>query len=256
MGKIKLGLFLLLSLLIFSLLFMGNEKIDTTFSLLPPSPSHPFGTDYLGRDLLSISSKGLIFSFLLSFITSCCATIFALLFTFLNSTKYLFVLSSSLVKTLKVIPSTIFAIFLVSIFGNGAEKIVISLSLVEGASLSVILSSLVKRIKSENYVIAARSTGLRESKIFIKHIIPSLFPYIKENFALNMIRAIISESSLSYLALGVSPTTITLGSILKEGRAVILSSPFVTIFPSLLLLLLTFSIFLISRGISELYSPT
>lgn len=235
---------------------MGNEKIDTSLSLLSPSISHPFGTDYLGRDLLSLSTQGLLWSFFLSFLTSCFSTILALLFTFLNNTKYLFVISSSLIKTLKVIPGTIFAIFLVSIFGNGAEKIVISLSLVEGASLSVILSSLVKRIKSENYVVAARSAGLRESKIFFKHILPSLFPYIKENFALNMIRAIISESSLSYLAIGVKPTTITLGAILKEGRTVILSSPFVTIFPSLLLLLLTFSIFLISRGMSELYSTT
>lgn len=256
MGKIKLGLFLLIALLLLSFFFMGNEKIDTSLSLLPPSPLHLFGTDYLGRDLLSLSSQGLLLSFFLSFLTSCCATIFALLFTFLNNTRYFFIISSSLIKTLKVIPGTIFAIFLVSIFGNGAEKIVISLSLVEGASLSVILSSLVKRIKSENYVEAARSIGLRESKIFFKHIIPSLLPYIKENFALNMIRAIISESSLSYLAIGVKPTTITLGSILKEGRAVILSSPFVTIFPSLLLLLLTISIFLISRGISELYSTS
>ncbi|MBQ0072017.1 MAG: ABC transporter permease [Spirochaetales bacterium] len=257
MRKIRLGLVLLVSLLLFAVLFQGKGTIDTSLRVALPSALHPFGCDSLGRDLLSRVSYGILVSLAIS-VTSALLSVLVgtVLAAFLSFDHLVGTLSRSLCDAFKVLPPVVLALFLVSFGGNGAWKVILAISLSGGANVARTLSSRIKVIRSEEYVLAAEASGIPPLRIWRRHILPMVYPYLREHAASVAVSGILTESSLSYLGLGVKKTTPTLGAVLSEGRSLILSSPHVTLFPALMLLLLGVSLLLLSRGFSELDSAS
>lgn len=256
MTKVRVGGAILIFLLIFSLIFMSKGTIDYSLVLEGVSLSHPFGCDTLGRDLLGRVSYGLIVSLFISFTGSSLAIILGLILLFLRSKGGLVgTLSFSLTKALRTIPSIILALFLYSIRGARSENVIIAIAFSGASNLAIFLFPLLKGIEKEQYVEAAVALGLKKERIFFKYIILSLLPYIKEEFFLSLVLSIITESSLSFLSCALDPSVPTIGRILAEARAVVLTYPHTVIFPSVVLIALSLSFFLISRGFSELNSP-
>ncbi len=255
MKKIKIGFLILTLLVVSSLLFMGKGEINTDFSLSLPSLSHPFGFDSLGRDLLERGSYALLVSLSIGLISTSLSLFFAIILLEMRRRgSFLGYLSSSFSRSIKTIPSLVLALFFYSIGLKGGMMVIITLALSSSCSLSLFMYPLVEKTEKEEYILAAKALGLRNTTIYFKYIMPSIWPYLREELSSSIIYNILTESSLSFLCVGLDSSIPTLGRILADGRVVILTYPHVVLFPSLLLVLLVSSIMLINRGFSELNS--
>lgn len=249
MKKTKIGIIMLLSLVIFALLTLGTIKIDLSSSFLKPSFSHLFGTDGLGRDLLSFSSQGLFVSLFIGLSSSIVSLLLGLMIALLmNQRSYLGVLGRGISNTFKVFPSVIFALFFVSLTGGGIWPVIIALSISQGANISKTLFAILSQTNKEEYIKATTALGLKWRTKLKNYYLPSLWVYIKEHFVISVLSNILTESSLSFLGLGVKPNTPTLGLAFSAARRYILSYPYMLLGPTIFLLTLSFSLFLISEG--------
>lgn len=257
MTKIRIGSILLLLLLVLSLFFANPGTIDTSLRAALPSLAHPFGCDSLGRDLLSRVSYGVLVSLGISIAAALLSSLLGCSLSLLMAGDgWLSTLARTLTNTLKVLPPVVLALFLVSFGGNGSGKVILALSLASGANIARTLAPKAGMLISEDYVVAARATGIKERKIWLRHVLPMVYPYLREQAASILLTGILTESSLSYFGLGVKKMTPTLGAILSEGRTLVLSSPHVVLFPSVVLVVLGASALLLSRGLSELDSAS
>lgn len=255
MAKLRAGIILLFVLLFASLLFMGRGEISFSDYLSSPGKGHIFGCDALGRDIFSRSMYGLVVSFSVSLAGSLLSLVIALFVVFLCRREGIVrTVVFSLLKAVKTVPAIVLALFMMSFSGNEILKLILALAISGGATTALMILPLINSIEGEEYIIAERSLGIGEGKIFFHHIVPSLAPYIMENFFQSMISMIITEASLSFLGLGPDETVPTLGRMLSEGRSLVLTYPHTVVFPSLVLFLLGLSLMLISRGLGELDS--
>ena len=252
MTKLRTGIILFLFLLVVSLLFMGRGEIDMVHYLEGPSLKHVFGFDSLGRDLFSRSCYGLVISLSAAAVSCLMSLVIASgALLCMRRNGIVRTVTVSVMKAVRIVPSVILALFLLSFAGNGAVKLVLVLSLGGGCTLSLLLEPLLKSLGREEYITAERSLGLTERRIFFRHILPSLSGVIREHLSSSFITSVLTESSLSFLGLGFDPSVPTLGRILSEGRAFALTHPHVVVFPALVLLLLGLSVLLIQKGLSE-----
>lgn len=255
MARLKTGLILLSALLFIGLVFMDAGEIDMEKYLMPPEMEHIFGYDSLGRDLFSRSMYGLVVSFSISLLGSILSMVISLLIVFIaRKDGILGTLVYSFSKAVRTVPSVVLGLFLFSFPGNALFKLLLVLSLSSGAATAIFMLPLIKKTGREDYITAERSLGIRERRIYLSHIVPSLFPLLMEQFTRNMISMIITESSLSFLGLGLDPGIPTLGRLLSEGRSLLLSHPYVVLFPSLLFVFLSLSLMLTASGLRELDS--
>lgn len=257
MAKFKTGVVILLSLIVLSLLFASVPRIDMDLYLEKPGIDHIFGCDSLGRDLFSLSLYGFSVSLLISFIS----TLFSLLIAFvllllMRAGGVVRTVVYSFVKAVRTVPVIILSLFLLSFPGNGGVRLVFSLSIQSGVCLALLLFPLMEGIESEDYIIAERSLGIREDRLFRRHIVPRLMPISLENSTESFLLSVLTESSLSFLGLGLDPAVPTLGRIIASSRGFFLSFPHTLLGPGIILLLFASSVLLIKSGLSELYSSS
>ena len=113
-----------------------------------------------------------------------------------------------------------------------------------------------KEIESEEYIMALDALGLKKGRILFFHILPSLFPIMREEWATTMMTSILSESALSFLGIGIDRSIPTLGALLSEARSFLFTKPHLLLFPSLFLVIIGVLVMLIKSGLSELDSSS
>ena len=248
----KIGVIILVFLLLFAIFFGGEGIVDTSKRLLSPTLEEPFGTDTLGRSLLERAAGGIA----VSLIAASIATVFSLVLGLLLS--YLYTLPRfpkeiflSVSDSMKSIPSIVLALFLASISGPGLMKLSIAISISHISDVSRTAYSRTSVLLKEGYIEAERSIGAGSFRIFFRHLLPHIIPYLAFQGVSIFLSAVIAESTLSYLGCGVQVPTPSLGAILSEARPVMLSSPWMIIFPAFFLLLLGVSLSLIALSLSE-----
>lgn len=253
MAKLRTGLLIIAFLLVFSLLTASRGVRNMDDYLASPSLEHPFGCDSEGRDLLGRTQYAFLVSFAISTVSSSLGLVLSLLLVFIiRTTPFAGALLHSLVKAIRTIPSVLLGLFLLSFPGNGSLRLIFTLALSASSSMTILLVPLLDNLESEEYIIAERSLGMREGKIFFRHIVPSLMSVIREEFSSTLISSVITESSLSFLGLGLGPSVPTLGRLLAEGRGTALTYPHTVIFPSFVLFIMGLGILLVKAGSAEL----
>ena len=253
MKKMKLGIFLLLFIVVYGFVFFPFAgKMDMANRLAPPSLVAPFGFDSLGRNLLFEVAKGSLVSISIALVTVVISMVLGLFIAYMMSREgFLSNVFSVICDTFKVIPPAILALFLASVSGSGAMKLVLALSIASSSNIARTMYMRIVVMNNEEYVHIASSYGKSNLLIFLEHQIIQLRPYIREQGISLMLSVILTESALSYLGCGVGVATVSLGSILSNGRSVAFSYPHATIFPSIILVVLASSLVLISKGLEE-----
>ncbi len=246
------GICIIALLLIFSVIFCGEDAVDTARRLLPPSLSEPFGTDTLGRSLIVRTAGGTLISmgigFAASFLSVVAGTAAAFCFSLPRFPKSVLL---SLSDALKSVPPILLALFLASLSGPGIPKLIIAISVPHIADIARTSYAKVKALRNEGFIEAERSLGAGRARIFMRHMLPHLMPYLSLQGVTVFLSAVISESTLSFLGCGVSVPSPSLGAILAEARPVILSAPWAALFPAAVLLLLSLSLEVIALSLSE-----
>lgn len=253
MRKLKIGSLLLCTFVLFCLLFMGRGTVDGALRIASPSTSHIFGCDTLGRDLFqrvcfaSVVSVGI--SLIVSTLSILIASILAI-FSFRN--RVLKTILLILVSAFKSIPTVLIGLLFASFFGGNVFSVSAALIISCTFSSLRVLETKVKGIESEEYITALDALGLKKGRIVFFHILPSLFPFMREEWATAMMTSILSESALSFLGIGIDRSIPTLGALLSEARSFLFTKMHLLLFPSLFLIVIGILVMVIKSGLSEL----
>lgn len=258
MRKVRVSLMIIFLMIVLSFIFAGYGEINLDNRLSPPSAIYIFGTDSFGRALLPRICYGLLVSLSIggSASTITIAISLAIAFLLVKTGYKLRVFILSFLDSIKVIPSIILALFLAAIAGNGAINVIFVLVLAFVSNATRTGYASMKSIYRMEYIEAEYSIGSGEARLFFSHILKAMAPYIKEEWISLLLSSVLIESSLSFLGSGVKANTPSIGAILQEARPYILTSPYMVIIPSLVLILLSVSLLMLSEGLSELDSAS
>lgn len=236
----------------------GFNDISPIERLKPPSAEHWFGTDNLGRDLLSRCIHGAQ----LSVIIGCCAAALATLISavvgivsgYFGGTFDLFV--QRFVDAWMSFPDLIILIVVVSVVGPGMPQIIVTLGLLLGIGGSRIVRSAVIGVREHMYVHAAQSIGSSSARILWRHILPNVMPPIIVLFTTRVGTVILAESGLAFLGLGVPPPSPTWGAMLSgSGRTYMFQGPWLALAPGLCLTAVVYATNVFGDALRDLLDP-
>lgn len=235
------------------------DPLETFYDhmLEPPSAQFPFGTDQLGRDLFSRILYGGKTSLLIAFaVTGIVAFVGILVGTAAGYVGGVFdSLLMRISDMLMAFPGTIFTIALVSFIGIGLQNLILAMSLTGWTSYARISRSLVLSIKNNVYIEQARLGGAGSWKILTHYMIPNVLPSLLVNISQDIGSKLLTIAGLSLLGLGSPPPTPEWGFMLSEGKNYMYSSPWMLLFPGLVILLNVVIFNLLGDSIQDLMNP-
>ncbi len=236
-----------------SLLAPYDPEADDFDLFAPPSLDHPFGTDSFGRDILSRMAAGTQVSFtvgisvaLLSMVVGVTLGLIAGYFG-----GWLDSLIMRFMDLLWAFPEIILAVGMVAVFGAGIRNIIIAVAVAYLDDFARVVRAEVLRLREEEYTLAARSMGASHGRVMLRHILPNtLAPIIVQaTFAVGL--GILAESGLTFLGLGVSPSTPTWGLTLNEGRDFIRQAWWISVFPGVAIMITVLGLNLLGDGLRD-----
>jgi peptide/nickel transport system permease protein len=257
-GGVVFLLFLLCGIFADVLAPYGANQISPINRLKPPSLAFPFGTDNLGRDMLSRCLYGAQLSVIIGFCAAGLATLISVLLGIL--TGYLGgkfdLITQRFVDAWQSFPDLIILIVVVSVVGPGMPQIIVTLALLLGIAGSRIIRSAVVSVRENMYVHAAQSIGASTPRILWRHILPNVLPPIIVLFTTRVGVVILAESGLSFLGLGVPPPAPTWGGMLSgSGRTFMFQGPWLALAPGLCLTIVVYATNMFGDALRDLFDP-
>lgn len=224
---------------------------------ISPNAEHILGTDQLGRDILTRMIYGARVSLRVGLAA---VTLSALIGTILGAVAgyfggWLDTIISRLIDTFLAIPGLVLTIGIVSVLGAGLDRLVIAIAISSWPLYARLVRGSYMSIKSEQYVEAARSIGVRTPRIMFRHILPNAVGPILVVMTIGTAGAIMTEAGLSFLGIGLEPRIPTWGRMLAEAQEYIRQYAYMSIFPGLGIMIFTLGFNLLGEGLRDLLDP-
>ncbi len=220
-------------------LFGDPVAIDTQTvaeeSLQPPSWEHPFGTDILGRDVLSRTIYGGRASLMVGVFAVMISVVIGLGLGALAGYSGGW-WDSLVMRTADIFlafPYILFAITLLAVFGKGTWNLFLAIGLLAWPSMARVFRSSILSVKENEYVDAGRALGASTSRIVFRHIMPNAMAPIIVLATMSVGGAILAEAGLSFLGFGVQPPDPSWGNMLQDARGYMFNAPWLMLFPGL-----------------------
>ncbi len=230
---------------------------DVSARFLPPSSLHVFGTDQYGRDVFSRIIWGTRLSLSFGVATLVLGSLIGVAIGatagYLGGT--IDTILSRVVDTIMAFPLILVAIVLLSALGINTVTLVLTIGFCLSPRFARVMRGQVLQTKTQEYIEAARAVGASELRIVLRHILPNSAGPLIVLVTLMLPFAILVESSLSFLGLGVEPDTPTWGRIIADGRAFIQEAPWITIAPGAAITLCTIGFNLLGDGLRDILDP-
>ena len=232
---------------------------NATNALQPPSAAHLFGTDHLGRDLLSrviiatrldlgIAVSAVALSFILGSALGCAAGYWG---------GWTDRIIGRVIDTIMAFPLFVLAMGVVAALGNSVENIIYATAVINIPFYARVARSEVAIRRNADYVAAARLAGCHDTRILATHLFPNILPPMMVQVSLNMGWAILNAAGLSFIGLGVRPPDAEWGIMVAEGATYIVSGEWwLALFPGAALMLAVFCFNLLGDGLRDLVDPT
>jgi len=232
--------------------------IELPTRLSSPSTTHWFGTDELGRDILSRVIYGSRISMLVG--SSVVAVSLALGLIIGSIAGYY---GGRLDRFVNVVvmnaflsfPGILIAIAFVAFRGPGIFNLVLALSLGGWVGYARLVRAQVLAAREREFVEAARALGASDLRVVVHHILPNIIQPVVVQAAIGMAGAILAEATMSFLGLGVPPPTASWGAMLNDGRAHLFDAPHLVIFPALAVMLAVLSFNFIGDALRDYLDP-
>ena len=205
---------------------ISDDAVAADFSKknLPPALTHPFGTDWLGRDMFLRTIRGLSISITVGTIASVVSVLIAI------------VIGIALVMG---VPHLVLLILIAFVCGRGLAGLLVGIAVTHWTSLARLIRVEVLQIRSQQYIAVSRKLGHSSRWILIYHILPHMIPQIVIGLVLLFPHAILHESSLSFLGYGLPPEQPAVGIILSESMKYLSSGMWwLAIFPGITLVII------------------
>lgn len=246
--KALLGL-LILTVIIFGAIFApfvtpyDPNAHDFAF-LEAPSGTHILGTDDLGRDLFTRIIYGARISLFVGLVTVVTSMVIGVLLGLLAG-YYGGWIDNLIMRYIDLqwaFPNFIIAVYLVAVFGTGLSNVIVAVTLAFLDDFARIARGMALTIRELEYVVAARALGASDKRILWSHILPNAVAPVIVLATISVSYAILAEAGLSFLGLGVKPSTPTWGLILSDARSFFSRAWWLAVFPGLAIMLTVLSI--------------
>ncbi len=231
---------------------------DTTVALKPPSAAHWFGTDSLGRDILSriivaaqldfgIAVSAVFASFFLGSALGCLAGFYG---------GWSDRIIGRIADTIMAFPLFVLAMGIVAALGNSVANIILATAIINLPFYIRVSRTEVNVRRNAGYVEAARLAGNSDVRILALHLFPNVLPPMMVQISLNMGWAILNAAGLSFIGLGVQPPQAEWGIMVAEGANYIISGEWwIALFPGATLMLVVFTFNLLGDGLRDILDP-
>jgi peptide/nickel transport system permease protein len=232
--------------------------IELSTRLSPPSASHWFGTDELGRDILS----RLIYGSRVSLLVGSSVVGFSLLLGLvIGSTAGYYggwidrLVNVVVMNAFLSFPGILLAIAFVAFRGPGIFNLILALSLGGWVGYARLVRGQVLAAREREYVEAARALGASDLRIIVRHILPNIIQPVIVQAAIGMAGAVLAEGTMSFLGLGVPPPTASWGAMLNDGRSHLFDAPHLVLFPAMAVMLAVLSFNFIGDALRDYLDP-
>jgi peptide/nickel transport system permease protein len=222
-----------------------------------PSWTHPFGTDQFGRDVLSRIIHGSRISLMIGVVGVGISIVIGV--TLGTIAGYFGGLTDSIIMRimdiLMAFPGFLLALAIISILGPSMINVMIAIGIFSIPTFARIMRSSVISIKYKEYIEATKSLGGSNFFIITKHVVPNCIAPIIVLLSMRIATAILSAAGLSFLGLGAQPPTPEWGAMLSEGREFIRSSPHLSTFPGLVIMVVALGFNMLGDGLRDALDP-
>lgn len=231
--------------------------IHPTAVLLPPSSTHPLGTDNLGRDLLS----RLLYGARPSLATAAVASSLTMTIGVVVGTVSGYCggriddVMMRVVDILLAFPSLILALAITGMLGPGLFHVMVGMVSVWWVGYARIVRGMVLSIKERQFVEAARALGASTLRILSRHILPNVIPPVIVLATLDLGSLVLAISGLNFLGLGVQPPTPEWGAMLNEGRPFLMTAPQMMLYPGMAISLVVIGFNLLGDALRDALDP-
>jgi peptide/nickel transport system permease protein len=258
LGILLLAVFLLCALFAPWLAPRDPAQLDLAGRLLSPSHAHWFGTDELGRDILSRTLYGARISLTVAVsvvsISLSIGVIAGLASGFYGGWTDT-VLNVYVTNAFLALPGILLAIAFVAFLGPGLFNLILALSISGWVGYARLVRAQVMAVKEREFVEAARALGASNLRIVFRHILPNIVQPLIVQAAIGMAGAVLAEATLSFLGLGIPPPAPSWGTMLNDARAHLFDSPHLVVFPAIAVMLAVLSFNFIGDALRDLLDP-
>ncbi len=261
-GKALAGILMILFFILFSL--FGNligpgpdMGQDYDLSLRPPSLSHPFGTDLLGRDMYARAVTGGRISLLVGFLSIAVSLLIGLPLGAIAGYYggWIDTIIMRLADIFLSMPTILGALLIMALIGPGLINILIVFAMLGWAYIARLFRSSVISIKNSDFVLSAIGIGASGPRVILRHIAPNSVGPVLLFALMNIGTAILAESVLSFLGVGLQPPAVSWGYLLSESVTRYMVAPWLMYFPGALLTLSVIGFTLMGEGARAAFDP-
>ena len=233
------------------------DGMDLHNRLAPPSRAHLLGTDEAGRDVLTRMLYGSRVSLLVGIVPTVISMLAGAILGIIagyNGGRTDAVIMR-IADAMLAFPSMFLAMAIMYTLGDGMINIFLALALVNWASVARIVRAETLKLKETEFVEAARSIGVGKLVIMLRHIFPNCAPSLIVLFTLNIPSAILSESSLSFLSIGIKAPQASWGLMVNAGRQFLYSQPWLSLSPSVAIMVVVLAFNFLGDGLRDVLDP-
>lgn len=233
-----------------------EQDLSATFT--SPNSTYWLGTDSLGRDQLSRLLYGgrvsLAVGFGVALVSGAFGTLMGTVAGYAGG--WFDAVLMRITDFMLALPALIFLIVAARIFGDSIPTVVLIVSAIAWMPLARIIRGVTLSVKHQEYIMAARASGASPARILRRHVLPNVVGPVVVNLTLTVAAAILLESSLSFLGLGIQPPTPTWGNMLAGSKGYVQTAPWLVWFPGLMILVTVLCVNFMGDGLRDALDPT
>ena len=234
-----------------------ENSMDLLHRLSAPSAAHLLGTDEGGRDELTRLLYGARVSLLIGVVPALLSLLLGSLLGVIAGYRG-GIVDTLIMRTADVtlaFPSMLPAMVIMYSLGGGIVNVFLTLTLVSWANVARVVRAQTLKLKNSEFVEAARVIGVSKDKIMRRHILPNCLPTLLVLFTLNIPASILTESSLSFLGLGIQPPNASWGLMINTGRQYLYSAPWLCFAPGAAIMLIVLAFNFLGNGLLDVLDP-
>ncbi len=254
-GIIVLTMFVLAA--IASLVNVDPAAINIKQALLPPSLSHPFGTDDLGREVVVRMLYGARISLLVGFVAVGISTVMGIIIGSLAGYYggWIDAVVMRFVDIMLCFPTFFLILAVIAFLDPSIWNIMIVIGLTSWMGIARLIRAEFLSLRQRDFVLAAQALGASDLRLIFRHILPNAMAPVLVSATLGVAGAILTESALSFLGIGVQPPTPSWGNMLIVGKQTLGSAWWLSVFPGLAILITVLGYNLLGEGVRDALDP-
>lgn len=253
------GIVLVMFIMAAAASFVSSDPaaIDVSQSLLPPSSAHPLGTDDLGREVLVRMLYGARISLLVGFVAVGISTLIGIILGSLAGYYggWIDAVMMRFVDIMLCFPTFFLILAVIAFLDPSIWNIMIVIGLTSWMGVARLIRAEFLSLRQRDFVLAAQALGASDARLIFRHILPNAMSPVLVSATLGVAGAILTESALSFLGIGVQPPTPSWGNMLIVGKQTLGSAWWLSVFPGVAILITVLGYNLLGEGVRDALDP-